>query len=282
MKKIALVGAGNIGGILAFLVSVRELGDIILIDKNEGIAKGKALDICQASSIYGFKCSIFGTANPKAMQGADVVIISAGIPRRQGQKREDTIAINSRIIKEVSANVKDYAPNAFVIIITNPLDAMVYLAKKTTGFPRERVVGMAGILDSARFRSFIAGELKIPANEVNTIVTGGHNDSMVPVVSKTTVKENPITALLPKERIREIIERTKQAGAEIVKLMGTSAFFAPATGAVNIAESYLKNEKRVFPCSVYLKGEYGLSDVCIGVPVRIGNRGVEEIVEIEL
>jgi len=282
MAKIALIGAGNIGGVLAYLTSVRQIGDIILIDKKPGLAKAKALDICQASSIYGFKCKIFGSENPAAMKNADVVIISAGIPRKPDQKRDDLIKINKEIITEVSKNIKEYAPDSFVIIITNPLDAMVYLARKTTGFPRERVVGMAGILDSARLISFIAAELNAEKEDINTIVIGGHNDSMVPVISRTTVKGKPITELLSKEQIKEITERTKHAGAEIVDLMGTSAFFAPATGAINIAESYLKDEKRIFPCSVCLKGEYNLNDICIGVPVKIGKAGVEEIIQLDL
>ncbi|MBW2993621.1 malate dehydrogenase [Candidatus Woesearchaeota archaeon] len=282
MTKIALIGAGNIGGVLAYLSSVRELGDIILIDKKPGLAKAKALDICQASSIYGFKCRILGTENPKAMRNADVVVISAGVPRRPDQKRDDLIQINKKIITEISQNIKEYAPNAFVIIITNPLDAMIYLAKKVTGFPRERIVGMAGILDSARLISFLAEGLGAEKTDINTIVIGGHNDSMVPVISRTTVKGKPVTEILSKESIRDLVERTKHAGAEIVDLMGTSAFFAPATGAINIAESYLKDEKRVFPCSVFLEGEYDLKDICIGVPVKIGKKGVEQIVQLDL
>lgn len=282
MAKIALIGAGNIGGVLAYLTSVRQIGDIILIDKDPGLAKAKALDICQASSIYGFKCKILGSENPAAMQNADVVIVSAGIPRKTEQKRDDLIKINKEIITEISKNIKEYAPDSFVIIITNPLDAMVYLARKITGFPRERVIGMAGILDSARLISFIASELKVEKEDINTIVIGGHNDSMVPVISKTTVKGKPVTELLSKEQIKEITEKTKNAGAEIVDLMGTSAFFAPASGAINIAESYLNDEKRTFPCSVCLKGEYNLNDICIGVPVKIGKAGVEEIIQLDL
>lgn len=216
------------------------------------------------------------------MRNADIVIVSAGTAIKPNEKREDALNANMEIIKGVAGDIKKYAPDSFVIIITNPLDVMTYLAKKVTGFPRNKIVGMAGILDSARFRSFVAAELGVYSNDVNTIVLGGHNDSMVPIVSRTTVNKKPVAELLPESKIKDIIEKTRHTWEDITNLLGTSAFFAPATGAANIAESFLKDEKRLFPCSVYLEGEYNQKDICLGVPVRIGKNGVEEIVELEL
>lgn len=283
MRKISIIGAGNIGGVLAYLASVRELGDIVLIDIKEGIAKAKALDICQASSVYGFKCRIFGSANMAAMRNADVVIVSAGVPRTpQIESREKLMEINKKIIEDVSVQIREHAPKAFVIVITNPLDVMTYLCLKTTFFPRNRVVGMGGILDTARLKAVIAKKLNVEYDDVNTIVIGGHDELMTPLISRTTVKGKKLNFYMTAEEIEEAVKLTKNGGAEIVNLMGTSAFFAPASGAINIAEAYLKDEKRVLPCCVMLEGEYGYKDICIGVPVKIGAHGAEQIIGLEM
>jgi malate dehydrogenase len=283
MAKIAIIGAGNIGGVLAYLASVRELGEIVLVDIKEGLAKAKALDICQSSSVYGFKCRIFGTANFSAIRNSDVVIISAGVPRTPAiESREKLFEINKKIVEEVSQQIKEHAPNAFVIVITNPLDAMTYLALKTTCFPKHRIVGMGGILDTARLKAVIAKKIFVEYDDVNTIVIGGHDELMTPVLSQTTVKGKQLRFYMSEEEIKEAVQLTRNAGAEIVNLLGTSAYFGPASGAINIAESYLKNQKRVLPCSVLLEGEYGLKDICIGVPVKIGKEGIKEVVELNL
>ena len=283
MKKIAIIGAGNIGGILAYLASVRGLGDIVLVDIKEGVAKGKALDICQSSSIYGFKCRIFGTANFQAIRNADVVIVSAGVPRTPDiESREKLFEINKNIIKDVSEQIKEHAPNAFVIIITNPLDVMTYLALKTTQFNKKKIVGMGGILDTGRFKSVIAKKLHLEYNDINTIIVGGHNELMVPIISNTTIKDRKLNFYLDEKETEECIQITKNSGKEIVNLLGTSAYFAPASGAINIAEAYLKDEKRVLPCSVLLEGEYSQSNICLGVPAKIGANGVEEIIQLNL
>lgn len=283
MKKIAIIGAGNIGGVLAYLASVRGLGDIVLVDIKEGIAKAKALDICQSSSIYGFKCRIFGSANIKAIRNADVVIVSAGVPRTPDiESREKLFEINKNIIQDVSQNIKEHAPNAFVIIITNPLDVMTYLALKTTNFSKNKVVGMGGILDTGRFKAVIAKKLNIEYDDVNTIVIGGHDELMTPLVSNTKIKDKNISFYLNEEEIEEAIQLTKNGGKQIVDLLGTSAYFAPASGAINIAESFLKDEKRVLPCSCLLEGEYNQNNICIGVPVTIGKNGIEQIHELNL
>ena len=283
MKKIAIIGAGNIGGVLAYLASVRGLGDIVLVDINEGTAKAKALDICQSSSIYGFKCRIFGTSNFSAIRNADIVIISAGVPRTpEIESREKLFDTNKKIIQDVSEKIKEHAPDSFVIVITNPLDAMTYLCLKTTRFPKNKVVGMGGILDTGRFKAIIAKKLHMEYDDVNTIVIGGHDELMIPVVSNTTIKGKKLSFYFDEKEIQEAIYLTKKRGAEIVNLLGTSAFFAPASGAINIAESYLKDEKRIMPCSVLLEGEYSQNNICIGVPVKIGKTGVEEIIELKL
>ena len=283
MKKISIIGAGNIGGVLAYLASVRELGDIVLVDIKEGIAKAKALDICQSSSIYGFKCRIFGTANLKAIRNSDVIIVSAGVPRTpEIESREKLFDINKKIIQDVSEAIKEHSPNAFVIVITNPLDIMTYLTLKTTQFNKNKVVGMGGILDTGRFKAVIAKKLHMEYEDVNTIVIGGHDELMIPVISNTKIKDKPLKFYLNEEETDEAIKLTKNGGAEIVNLLGTSAYFAPASGAINIAEAYLKDEKRVLPCSTLLEGEYNANNICIGVPARIGKNGVEEILELNL
>jgi len=283
-KKIALIGAGNIGGELAALCARKELGDIVLFDipAKTDFAKGKALDLEQNSSVIGYDAHIKGTSDWADCKGADVVIITAGIPRKPGQSRDDLVATNLPIIRSVAAGVKENCPDAFVIVISNPLDAMVYELKRATGLPRERVVGMAGVLDSARFQLFLAREANVSIKDVRAMVLGGHGDDMVPVVSATTINGVAISEFIAKDRLDAIIARTRTGGGEIVKLMGTSAYYAPASASVAMAESFLLDQKRVLPCAVYLDGEYGYKDLYMGVPCVIGGRGVEKIIELKL
>ncbi len=282
--KISLIGAGNIGGELAALCAREELGDVVLFDipEKEGVAKGKALDLEQNGAILGYDVHVIGTSNPEDLKDSDVAIVTAGVPRKPGMSRDDLVAINLKIIRSVGENLKKHAPNAFVIVITNPLDAMVLEMKKVTGFPAERVVGMAGVLDSARFQLFLARETGINAKDIRAMVLGGHGDTMVPVLSATTINGVPVTEFLSKEKLAPIVERTRGGGGEIVKLMGTSAYYAPATGAVTMARAYLKDEKRLLACAAYCTGQYGYKDMYIGVPVIIGAKGVEKIVELKL
>ncbi len=287
-KKIALIGAGNIGGTMALLAAQKELGDIVMLDINEGIPKGKALDISHAAPMEGFDASITGTADYADIKGADVCIVTAGIARKPGMSRDDLIGTNTKIIKSVAQGIKDNAPNAFVIVITNPLDAMVWVMKEVTGFAKNKVVGMAGVLDSGRFTSFLAQEFGVSVKNVESFVLGGHGDSMVPVKKYTTVSGIPLNELIERgditeARVNEIIERTKFAGGEVVKLLGTgSAFVSPAAAAIEMAESFLKDKKRVLPCAAYLEGEYGVNGYYIGVPVQIGGGGVEKVLEVKL
>jgi malate dehydrogenase len=283
-RKIGLIGAGNIGGELAALVARRELGDPILVDipEKEGVAKGKALDLSQACALDGRDANLKGTSDYADLKGADVCIVTAGVPRKPGMSRDDLLGINLKIIRQVAAGIKEHAPKAFVIVISNPLDAMVAEMQKVTGFPHARVVGMAGALDSARMQHFLADAIGVSTKEVNAMVLGGHGDSMVPAMSYCTVNGIPVTQFLSKEKLDEIVERTKFGGGEIVKLMGTSAYFAPAAGAIAMATSYLFDQKRVLPCAAYLQGEYGHKDMYMGVPVVIGKDGVEKVVEIQL
>ena len=283
-KKIALIGAGNIGGELAALCARKELGDVVLFDipAKADFAKGKALDLEQNSSVIGYDANIKGTSDWADCKGADVVIITAGIPRKPGQSRDDLVATNLPIIRAVAAGVKENCPDAFVIVISNPLDAMVYELKRATGLPRERVVGMAGVLDSARFQLFLARAANVSIKDIRAMVLGGHGDDMVPVLSATTINGIAVTEFLAPEAIDAIIARTRTGGGEIVKLMGTSAYYAPASAAVAMAESFLLDQKRVLPCAVYLDGEYGYKDLYMGVPVVIGGRGVEKIIELKL
>ncbi len=282
--KISLIGAGNIGGELAALCAREELGDVVLFDipEKEGLAKGKALDLEQNGAILGYDVHITGTSNPEDLKDTDVAIVTAGVPRKPGMSRDDLVAINLKIVRSVGENLKKNAPNAFVIVITNPLDAMVLEMKKVTGFPAERVVGMAGVLDSARFQLFLARETGINAKDIRAMVLGGHGDTMVPILSATTINGVPIAEFLPKEKLDPIIARTANGGGEIVKLMGTSAFYAPATGAVAMARAFLKDEKRLLACAAFCTGQYGYSDMYIGVPCVIGAKGVEKIVELKL
>jgi malate dehydrogenase len=283
-KKIALIGAGNIGGELAALAARKQLGDIVLFDipQKADFAKGKALDLEQNGSILGYDASITGTSNWADCAGADVVIVTAGVPRKPGQSRDDLVAINVPIIRSVADGMKDHCPDAFVIVISNPLDAMVYELKRRTGFPRERVVGMAGVLDSARFALFLAREARVSIKDVRAMVLGGHGDDMVPVLSACTVNGVRATELIAKDKLDAIVARTRKGGGEIVQLMGTSAYYAPASSAIAMAEAYLLDQKRLLPSAAYLEGEYGYKDLYMGVPVVIGGRGVEKIVELDL
>ncbi|HEX4474043.1 MAG TPA: malate dehydrogenase [Polyangiaceae bacterium] len=283
-KKIALIGAGNIGGELANLVVQKQLGDVVLFDipAKENFAKGKALDLEQATAISGFETRIVGTSKWEDCAGADVLIITAGIPRKPGQSRDDLVATNLPIIRDVADNAKKHCPKAFVVVISNPLDAMVYEFKRRTGAPRTHVVGMAGTLDSARFALFLAREAGVSVEDVRAMVLGGHGDDMVPALSYTTVNGVPVRQLIAQDKLDAIIDRTRKGGGEIVNLMGTSAFYAPAAGAIAMAEAYLHNQKRLLPCAAYLEGEYGYKDLYMGVPVVIGAGGMERIVPIEL
>ncbi|EYF04974.1 malate dehydrogenase [Chondromyces apiculatus] len=283
-KKIALIGAGNIGGELAALVQRKDLGDVVLFDipQKANFAKGKALDLEQNGAVLGYDARITGTSDWKDCAGADVLIITAGIPRKPGQSRDDLVATNLPIIRSVADGAKEHCPDAFVIVISNPLDAMVYEYKRRVGAPREKVVGMAGVLDSARFQLFLAREAGVSVKDLRAMVLGGHGDDMVPVLSACTVNGVPITKLVAKDKLDAIIERTRKGGGEIVGLMGTSAYYAPASAAVAMAESYLLDQKRLLASAVYLSGEYGYNDLYMGVPVIIGAGGVEKIVELDL
>ena len=287
--KIALIGAGNIGGTLADLAGLKELGDVVLCDIAEGIPQGKALDIAEAGPVEGYSVGFRGASNDySAIKGADVVIVTAGVPRKPGMSRDDLLAINGKVITSVAHAVRDTGPNAFVIVITNPLDVMVWVMQKESGLPPHRVVGMAGVLDSARFRYFLAEEFKVSVEDVTAFVLGGHGDTMVPLVRYSTVAGIPLPDLVQmgwttQERLDAIVQRTRDGGAEIVGLLKTgSAFYAPASAAIQMAESYLKDQKRVLPCAAQLSGQYGLKDLYVGVPVVIGGNGVERIVEIRL
>lgn len=283
-NKIGLIGAGNIGGELANLAMTKQLGDVVLFDipAKEEFAKGKALDLEQASTQSGADSSVIGSSNWEDLAGADVLIITAGVPRKPGQSRDDLVGINLPIIRNVAENAKKYAPNAFSIIISNPLDAMVYEYHRVTGFDKKKVAGMAGVLDSARFTLFLAREAGVSVKDVRAMVLGGHGDDMVPVLSACTVNGVPITKFIAQDKLDSIVARTRTGGGEIVKLMGTSAYYAPAASAITMAEAYLNDEKRLLPAAAYLDGQYGYDGFFMGVPVIIGGGGVEEIVELEL
>jgi len=283
-KKIGLIGAGNIGGELARLCANEELGDVFLYDiaAKENFAKGKALDLEQNGSVLAYDANIRGTANWADLEGADVLVITAGIPRKPGQSRDDLVATNLPIIRDVAQNAKKVCPHAFAIVISNPLDAMVYEYKRVTGAPKQQVVGMAGVLDSARFQLFLAREANVSVKDVRAMVLGGHGDDMVPVLSMTTIHGVPVSALIAKDKLEKIVDRTRKGGGEIVNLMGTSAYYAPASSAVAMAKAYLRDEKRMLACAAYLDGEYGYKDLFMGVPCVLGGKGVERIVEIPL
>jgi malate dehydrogenase len=286
--KIALIGAGMIGGTLAHLIGLKELGDVVMFDILEGMPQGKSLDIAQSSPVDGFDASFRGVNDYADIKGADVIIVTAGVPRKPGMSRDDLLEINLKIMEQVGAGIKKYAPDGFVICITNPLDAMVWALHRITGMPRNQVVGMAGVLDSARFRYFLAQEFDVSVEDVSAFVLGGHGDTMVPMTRFTTVAGIPLPELvkmrwLTQERLNEIVQRTRDGGAEIVGLLKTgSAYYAPAASAVAMAESYLKDKKRVLPCAAYLNGEYGVKGLFIGVPVVISAKGVERVIEVDL
>src|ERR1700726_589234 len=287
-NKIALIGAGQIGGTLAHLVGLKELGDVVLFDIAEGIPQGKALDLAQASPVDGFDARIVGTNSYESIEGAAVCVVTAGVPRKPGMSRDDLLGINLKVMEQVGAGIKKYAPNAFVICITNPLDAMVWALQQCCGLPKHMVVGMAGVLDSARFRYFLAEEFNVSVEDVTAFVLGGHGDTMVPLVRYSTVAGIPLPDLVKmgwttQARVDAIVERTRKGGGEIVSLLKAgSAFYAPASSAVAMAESYLKDKKRVLPCAAYVNGEYGLRDLYVGVLAVIGAKGVERIVEVQL
>ena len=287
-KKITLIGAGQIGGTLAHLIALKDLADIVLFDVAAGIAKGKALDIAQSSPVNGFNVNLSGTDNYEDTKDSDVIIITAGVPRKPGMTRDDLLGINLKIIKQVADGIKKTSPNAFVICITNPLDVIVMALQKYSGLPKNKVVGMAGILDSSRFIYFLSQELKVPVQKIKSFVLGGHGDSMVAMLGATEIEGKKINQLIEegkisKEKLDQIVERTKQGGAEIVKYLEKgSAFYAPAASGVEMAESYLKDSKKQLPCAVYLDGEYNTKDIYAGVPAIIGSKGIEKIVEIEL
>ena len=287
-NKIALIGSGQIGGTLAHLVGLKELGDIVLFDIADGIPQGKALDIAESSPISTFDTNIIGTSSYEDIKDSDVCIVTAGVPRKPGMSRDDLLSINLRVMKSVGDGIKKYAPNSFVICITNPLDAMVWALQKYSGLSPENVVGMAGVLDSGRFSYFLAEEFNVSVKDVQTFVLGGHGDTMVPLVRYSTVGGIPIPDLVKmgwssQKKIDQIVQRTRDGGAEIVALLKTgSAFYAPAASAINMAESYLRDQKRIIPCAANLSGQYGLKDIYVGVPTIIGNKGVEKIIEINL
>ncbi len=287
-KKIALIGSGQIGGTLAHLAALKEMGDIVLFDIAEGLPQGKALDLAQSSPVEGYNATLKGANDYEDIAGADVVIVTAGVPRKPGMSRDDLLGINLKVMKAVGEGIGKYAPDAFVICITNPLDAMVWALQQFSGLPTHKVCGMAGVLDSSRFSHFLAEEFNVSIQDVTTFVLGGHGDTMVPLTRYSTVAGIPVPDLVKmgwstQEKIDEIVQRTRDGGAEIVGLLKTgSAFYAPATSAIEMAESYLKDKRRLLPCAAFLSGEYGLNDMYVGVPVIIGENGIEKVVEIDL
>ena len=288
MNKISLIGAGNIGGTLAHLLALKKLGDITLIDVVTGMPQGKALDLSQSSAVEGFTGSIEGTNDFSKMKGSDVIIITAGLPRKPGMSRDDLLEINGKIIKKIALDIKKYAPKAFVICITNPLDAMVYVLQKYSKLPKNMCVGMAGVLDSSRMKHFLSDALKVSVKDVETFVLGGHGDDMVPLINYTTIGGVPLIDFIklkkfPYSKIEKIVDRTRMGGGEIVKLLKNgSAFYAPASSAIQMAEAFLLNQKKLLPCAAYINGQYGLKNMYMGVPTIIGNKGIEKIIEVKL
>ncbi len=288
MNKISLIGAGNIGGTLAHLLALKKLGNITLIDVVAGMPQGKALDLSQSSAVEGFTGSIEGTNDFSKMKGSDVIIITAGLPRKPGMSRDDLLEINGKIIKKIALDIKKYAPKAFVICITNPLDAMVYVLQKYSKLPKNMCVGMAGVLDSSRMKYFLSDALKVSVNDVETFVLGGHGDDMVPLINYTTIGGVPLIDFIklkkfPYSKIEKIVDRTRMGGGEIVKLLKNgSAFYAPASSAIQMAEAFLLNQKKLLPCAAYINGQYGLRNMYMGVPTIIGNKGIEKIIEVKL
>lgn len=281
--KISVIGAGNVGATTALMIAQQELGDVVLVDIVEGMPQGKALDMMEMNPVYGYDVNITGTNGYEETAGSDVVVITSGIPRKPGMSRDDLIATNTAIVTEVTKNVAAKSPNAILILVTNPLDAMVYVAHKVSGFPKERVMGMAGVLDAARFRAFIGMELGVSVENIHAFVLGGHGDDMVPLTRCTTVAGVPVTELIPAERLEEIVKRTRGGGGEIVALLKTgSAFYAPAVSAVEMVEAILRDKKKILPCCVLAEGEYGVDNTFVGLPVKLGRKGVEEIFQVAL
>lgn len=282
-KKIAVIGAGQVGGTTAELLAMEELGDVVLTDIIEGMPIGKGLDLMHMGPIYGYDTQVIGTNNIADIKGADIVVVTSGVPRKPGMSREDLITTNAKIVREVTEKIVEYAPQSIIIMVANPLDAMTYLAYKISNFPKNRVMGMAGILDSARFRAFLAMELKVSVKTINAFVLGSHGDTMVPSSTYTTVGGVPVKDLLPKDKLDAIIQRTQKAGGEIVALLKTgSAYYSPSAAVVQMVRSILRDKKEILPCTVYVEGEYGLSDTVMGLPVILGANGVEKIVEFKL
>jgi malate dehydrogenase len=283
MPKISVIGAGNVGASAALYAAEAELGDVTLVDIIEGVAKGKALDLLEAGPVRHYDSLVEGSGDIRSIAGSDLIIVTAGLPRKPGMSRLDLLKANADIIRGVAESIRDHAPKAFLILVTNPLDVMTYLTFRITGFPRERVMGMAGVLDSSRFRTFIAQEIGVSVEEVHAMVLGGHGDTMVPLLRYSTVSGIPVENFIAKERLAEIVQRTRDGGAEIVKLLQTgSAFYAPAASAVQMAEAILRDKKRLLPVAAHLEGEYGFRDLFLGVPAILGSRGLEKIVELEL
>lgn len=281
--KISIIGAGNVGATTAYLAIAKELGDVTLVDIVEGVPQGKGLDMSEATPVLGVDAVIKGTNDYKDIKDSEIVVITAGVPRKPGMSRDDLLKINTNIVVSVSKNIKEYAPNAIVIVVSNPLDAMVYVASKVTGFPKNRIMGMAGVLDSTRFAYFIADELNVSVKNVNTMVLGGHGDQMIPLVRYAKIKGKPLSDYLSKEKIEKIVERTRKAGGEIVQYLKTgSAYFAPAASIVEMLDAILKDKGKILPCAAYLNGEYGVKGVYIGVPVKLGRNGVEKIIKMDL
>ncbi|MDI9231368.1 malate dehydrogenase [Staphylococcus caprae] len=284
-RKISIIGAGNTGSTLSFILAQKELADIVMIDRpqSEGFVKGKALDILESGPIFGFDTQVQGSVQIEDIQDSDIVVMTAGIPRKPGMIRDDLVQTNGEIVYQTSRNIAKYAPQATIIVLTNPVDAMTYTALKASGFPKERVIGQSGVLDTARYQSFIAEELQVSVKDINGLVLGGHGDTMVPLVESTQVNGVPVKDLISKEILERIVERTRKGGAEIVELLGKgSAYYAPATAIYEMIEAILKDQKRLLPSIAYLDGEYGFSDICLGVPTILGNHGIEKIVEVNL
>ena len=281
-KKISVIGAGKVGSTIAHLLVLKRLGDVVLVNRTEGIAQGVALDIRESLPIEGSESSIIGTGDYSKIEGSDIVVVTAGVPRKEGMSRDDLLKTNAQIVSDIATQIKQHAPSSIVIVVSNPLDAMAYLMKQKTGFDKSRVIGMAGALDSSRLTTFIAEELKVTAKEVHTMILGSHGDMMVPILSATTINKFPISKLIAPDKLQKIVERARDGGAEIIKLEGASAFYAPASSAVSIVDSILNDRKKTIPCSVFLEGEYGFNGVFLGVPVVLGNKGLEKIEILQL
>ncbi|MBC3087040.1 MAG: malate dehydrogenase [Staphylococcus capitis] len=284
-RKVSIIGAGNTGSTLAFVLAQKEIADIVMIDRpqSEGFVKGKALDILESGPIFGFDTNVQGSVQIEDIQDSDIVVMTAGIPRKPGMTRDDLVQTNEEIVHQTSLNIANYAPNATIIVLTNPVDAMTYTALKASGFPKERVIGQSGVLDTARYQSFIADELKVSVKDINGLVLGGHGDTMVPLVESTQVNGVPVKDLIAEDVLERIVNRTRKGGAEIVELLGKgSAYYAPATAIYEMIEAILKDQKRLLPSIAYLEGEYGFSDICLGVPTILSKNGIEKIVEVNL